>query len=56
VLTWLPKLSAVQSQFEDGPKTKTLVDTLAKVGADPEEYTLLIMNEQVGLSAQAAED
>jgi hypothetical protein len=37
----------VQSQFEAGPKTKTLVDTLAKVGADPEEYTLLIMNEQV---------
>lgn len=40
-------MSAAQSQFEDGPKTKTLVETLAKVGADPEEYTLLILNEQV---------
>jgi large subunit ribosomal protein L4 len=38
---------SLKSQFEDGPKTKTLVETLAKVGADPEEYTLLILNEQV---------
>lgn len=40
-------LCVLQSQFESGPKTKTLVETLAKVGADPEEYTLLILNEQV---------
>jgi hypothetical protein len=44
-------MTAAQSQFEDGPKTKTLVETLAKVGADPEEYTLLILNEQVSVSS-----
>lgn len=44
LLLSLPKL---QSQFSSGPKTKVLVETLAKVGADPEEYTLLILNEQV---------
>lgn len=36
----------LKSQFTAGPKTRTLVDTLAKLGAAPEEYTLLILNEQ----------
>lgn len=31
--------------FASGPKTKTMVDTLATVGASPEEHTLLVLNE-----------
>jgi large subunit ribosomal protein L4 len=46
------------SQFTAGPKTRTLVDTLAKLGASPEEHTLLILNEQednVQISARNVE-
>lgn len=38
-------VSNLGEPFASGPKTKTMVETLATVGASPEEYTLLVLNE-----------